>query len=161
MGCYVPAESYSGTIIDRIFTRLGAFDNMLANKSTFFVELEETSQIIRYASSKSLVIVDELGRGTSTFDGYALARAVLNHLVNRIRCISMFTTHYRWLVDDPAFKFNQSVQLCTMLVKRKKDIEGEEADECSERAIVFLYKFIHGVSDSSFGIGVGEMAGLP
>ena len=70
------------------------------HKSTFFIELEETEMILREATPKSLVIVDELGRGTSTFDGYAIAKATLNHLLMRTACLSMFTTHYRWLVND-------------------------------------------------------------
>ena len=119
---------------------------------------------MRHATSKSLVIVDELGRGTSTYDGYALARATLTHLVDRIKCLTLFTTHYRWLVDDPSFKSNPKVKMYTLLVKRKRDMEeynDEDGNPTDSRAIVFLYKFIMGAADTSFGVGVAEMAGLP
>ena len=89
----------------------------MANKSTFYVELEETNQILQKATKKSLVIVDELGRGTSTFDGYSLAKAVLNHLVRKMYCLTMFTTHYRWLVDD--YIDDPDIALYTMLIKKQ------------------------------------------
>lgn len=80
IGCYVPADSCEFTLVDQIFTRIGASDNILENKSTFFLELEETKNILDNATENSLIIMDELGRGTSTFDGYALAYSVMNHL---------------------------------------------------------------------------------
>ena len=92
------------TVVDRVFTRIGASDRILENKSTFFVELEETKAICELATPNSLVIMDELGRGTSTFDGYAIAHSVLNYLIKEIRCRTLFTTHYHMLVDD--FKGN-------------------------------------------------------
>ena len=109
----MPAESYTATLIDRIFTRIGAQDQILSNKSTFFVELEETNQILQQASHKSLVIVDELGRGTSTYDGYALAKACLNYIVRKLRCLTLFTTHYHWLIDD--YTNDEQIALYTML----------------------------------------------
>jgi DNA mismatch repair protein MSH6 len=81
MGSFVPAQSLTMTIVDRIFTRLGASDRILESKSTFFVEMEETSEILKYATQNSLIILDELGRGTSTFDGYAIAHAVMKNLI--------------------------------------------------------------------------------
>ncbi len=96
----MPAESFTLTPVDRIFTRIGASDRILEGKSTFYVEMEETRNIIQFATFKSLAIVDELGRGTSTFDGYAIAHAVLNHIVYKIRCRSLFSTHYHMLLDD-------------------------------------------------------------
>lgn len=80
MGCFVPAESLKLTPVDRVFTRIGASDRILEGKSTFFVEMEETSSIIKQATKRSLVIIDELGRGTSTFDGYSIAHAVLKYI---------------------------------------------------------------------------------
>lgn len=100
IGCFVPAESVTLTPVDRIFTRIGASDRILEGKSTFYVEMEETRNIISFATFKSLAIVDELGRGTSTFDGYSIAHAVLKYLVNRIKCRSLFSTHYHMLLDD-------------------------------------------------------------
>lgn len=103
LGCYVAAESCTLTPVDRIFTRLGARDFIMAGKSTFFVELEETSKMLREATPNSLIIIDELGRGTSTFDGYAIAYSVLKHLQN-MQSRVMFSTHYHELCDE----FNQS-----------------------------------------------------
>lgn len=100
IGCYVPAESMTLTPVDRIFTRIGASDRILEGKSTFYVEMEETKNIIQFATNKSLAIVDELGRGTSTFDGYSIAHAVLKYLVNSINCRSLFSTHYHMLLDE-------------------------------------------------------------
>lgn len=88
------------TVVDRVFTRIGASDRILENKSTFFVELEETKAICELATRNSLVIMDELGRGTSTFDGYAIANSVLKYLVNKVSCRTLFTTHYHMLVND-------------------------------------------------------------
>ena len=100
IGCYVPAEKCRLTVVDRVFTRLGASDRILENKSTFFVELEETKTIIEQATKNSLVIMDELGRGTSTFDGYSIAHSVLTYLSTKVRCRTLFTTHYHMLVED-------------------------------------------------------------
>ena len=100
MGCFVPAESFTLTPVDRIFTRIGASDRILEGKSTFYVEMEETRNIIQFATFKSLAIVDELGRGTSTFDGYSIAHAVLKYIVYTLRCRSLFSTHYHMLLDE-------------------------------------------------------------
>jgi PREDICTED: similar to DNA mismatch repair protein muts len=99
IGCYVPAESCSMTLIDRIFTRLGAYDRIMEGESTFFVELSETSIILKHASNHSLVLLDELGRGTSTYDGTAIAAAVVQELIANINCRTIFSTHYHSLVD--------------------------------------------------------------
>lgn len=88
------------TPVDRVFTRIGASDRILEGKSTFYVEMEETKTILKFATYKSLAIVDELGRGTSTFDGYSIANAVLKHLVTKIKCRSLYSTHYHMLLDD-------------------------------------------------------------
>jgi len=96
----VAAESCRMTVVDRVFTRIGASDRILENKSTFFVELEETKAICELATPRSLVIMDELGRGTSTFDGYSIAHSVLRYLVDRVGCRTLFTTHYHMLVDE-------------------------------------------------------------
>ena len=100
MGCYVPADACEFTVVDSIFTRVGASDKILENKSTFYMELEETKYIIDHATKHSLIIMDELGRGTSTFDGYSLAHSVLKYLHNVNQSRLLFTTHYHWLVDD-------------------------------------------------------------
>lgn len=100
LGCYVPADECSLTPVDRIFTRVGASDRILQGQSTFFVELAETANILQHATSRSLVILDELGRGTSTFDGTAIAHAVVSFLVQRLQCRALFATHYHSLVED-------------------------------------------------------------
>merc|ERR1712024_331054 len=100
IGCYVAAESAKLTVVDRVFTRIGASDRILENKSTFFVELEEAKAICDLATPDSLIIMDELGRGTSTFDGYSIANSVLKYLIENASCRILFTTHYHMLVDD-------------------------------------------------------------
>ena len=142
IGCYVPAESCEFTVVDQIFTRIGASDRILENKSTFFLELEETKYLLDNSTPHSLIIMDELGRGTSTFDGYA----VLMYLNANIRPRVLFTTHYHWLVDD--FKNTKGVRLYKMSIRN--DGEG----------IIFEYRFVEGVSHLSFGVNVARMAGL-
>ena len=100
LGAYVPASKAVLSPVDRIFTRVGASDRILAGQSTFFVELAETSTILRHATKDSLVILDELGRGTSTFDGNAIAYAVTKHLTTAISCRALFATHYHTLCED-------------------------------------------------------------
>lgn len=100
IGCFVPAKSCTLSPVDRIFTRLGANDNIFAGQSTFMVELSETSNILHESTEKSLVILDELGRGTSTFDGLAIAQATLFYLIDKIGCLGLFATHYRQLAVD-------------------------------------------------------------
>eukprot|EP00842_Homolaphlyctis_polyrhiza_P001905 jgi/Hompol1/2715/HPOL_006146-RA len=149
MGCYVPARKCRLTPFDRIFTRIGANDNIMAGQSTFMVELSETSKIIREATPRSLVILDELGRGTSTFDGYAIAFAVLQHLVTRVRCLGLFSTHYGTLTSE--FESNPLVALMYM---------SFFADEAN-RQVTFLYKLANGSCPKSFGMNVATMADVP
>ena len=100
IGCYVPALSATLTPIDRIMSRLGANDNIFAAQSTFFVELSETKKILSEATPRSLVILDELGRGTSSYDGVAVAQAVLHHVASHIGCVGFFATHYHSLAAE-------------------------------------------------------------
>ena len=148
IGCWVPCASFQLTPVDRIFTRLGASDRILEGKSTFYVEMEETKNVISFATFKSLAILDELGRGTSTFDGYSIAHAVLNYLVKQIRCRCLFSTHYHMLLDD--FRGKPGVVSYHMSYK-----------ELSHKEIMFLYKFVKGECPMSFGINVARMAGIP
>ena len=117
--------------VDRIFTRLGASDRIMSGQSTFFVELSEASTIMNKATSKSLVIVDELGRGTSTFDGAAIASSVLRNLATKVRCRALFATHYYNLVDR--FDIHPDVQLGHMASHVDKDTNKQK--------ITFLYVF--------------------
>ncbi|KAF9936320.1 DNA mismatch repair protein msh6 [Modicella reniformis] len=149
LGGYVPAEMCRLTPIDRIFTRIGANDNILAGQSTFMVELSETSKILAEATERSMVILDELGRGTSTFDGYAIAYSVLHELSTRIGCLGLFSTHYGTLTTE--FERDPNVALKHMAC---------QVDQVN-REVTFLYKLVDGVCEKSYGMNVAHMAGVP
>jgi len=149
LGCYVPAEKCRLTPFDRIFTRIGANDNILAGQSTFMVELSETSKILAEATERSMVILDELGRGTSTFDGYAIAYSVLHELSTRIGCLGLFSTHYGTLTSE--FERDPNVALKHMAC---------QVDQVN-REVTFLYKLVEGVCEKSYGMNVAHMAGVP
>lgn len=144
-GSFVPASSAKIGIVDRIFCRVGASDNLAKGESTFLVEMTETARILRSATEKSLVIMDEVGRGTSTEDGLSIAWAVSEYLLNEIKCKTLFATHYHELtrLDHDAIK-----QLCMAV--------SENGSE-----IVFLRKVIEGASANSYGIHVARLAGIP
>ena len=149
LGCYVPAESCSLTPMDRIFTRIGASDNILAGHSTFMVELQETSRILSSATRHSLVILDELGRGTSTFDGFAIAYAVLHHLASNALGLCLFSTHYHSLTSEFADNAVVALKHMDSLIDR------------NNRTVAFLYTLVDGPSDKSHGMNVAAMAGVP
>ena len=148
-GSFVPARSAKLGIVDRIFARVGASDNIARGQSTFMVEMQETAAILHTATAKSLVILDEIGRGTATFDGLSLAWAVAEHLASndRARPRTIFATHYHELTD-----------LADALagVVNAHVTAREFRDE-----IVFLHKIVPGRSDRSYGIQVARLAGLP
>ncbi|SCU87385.1 LAFA_0E06414g1_1 [Lachancea sp. 'fantastica'] len=149
IGCYVPAESAVLTPIDRIMTRLGANDNILQGKSTFFVELSETKKILDTATNRSLLILDELGRGGSSSDGFAIAESVLHHVATHIQSLGFFATHYGGL--NMGFKHHPKVLPLKMSIL---------VDENS-RELTFLYKLTRGQSEGSFGMHVASMCGIP
>ncbi|KAF9528358.1 muts domain V-domain-containing protein [Crepidotus variabilis] len=149
MGMLVPAANARLSAVDMIATRMGAYDNMFSNASTFKVELDECCKILRNATPKSLVILDELGRGTSTFDGMAIASAVLHQLATHTLPLSFFATHYGSLTDDFAYHPNiRSMYMSTLVDDEKHEL-------------VFLYKLVNGVAESSFGTHVATLAGVP
>lgn len=152
IGSFVPASEASLTPIDAIFTRMGASDNMLEGKSTFFVELQETSLILSYATPRSLAILDELGRGTSTHDGFAIAYATLKYLVSKIGCFVLFITHYPSL-HLLHKEYPHCVQSYHIAYRREENQEQER--------ITFLYKLKPGIEDRSFGMNVASLANLP
>lgn len=154
MGCYVPAEVCRLTPIDRVFTRLGASDRIMSGESTFFVELSETASILRHATAHSLVLVDELGRGTATFDGTAIANAVVKELAENIKCRTLFSTHYHSLVED--YSQNVAVRLGHMAC-----MVENECEDPSQETITFLYKFIKGACPKSYGFNAARLANLP
>ncbi|KAL7558432.1 hypothetical protein ACA910_015774 [Epithemia clementina (nom. ined.)] len=162
IGSYVPAEECELTPVDRIYTRLGASDRILLGQSTFFVELSETSTALRGATSRSLVIMDELGRGTSTFDGTAIAFAAVKHLVERNKCLALFATHYHNLVDD--WSSHPLVRLGHMECMVESNNEGADEDASADGSpsrVTFLYTLGRGACPKSFGINVARLAGLP
>ncbi|KAH3972303.1 DNA mismatch repair protein [Parastagonospora nodorum] len=149
VGCYLPCTSAKLTPVDRIMSRLGANDNIFAAQSTFFVELSETQKILSEATPRSLVILDELGRGTSSYDGVAVAQAVLHDIASRVGCVGFFATHYRSLAKE--FEFHPEVQNKRMRI---------HVDE-SSKSITFLYKLEEGVAEGSFGMHCAAMCGIP
>ncbi|KAJ1818882.1 Mismatch repair protein msh3 [Coemansia sp. RSA 2675] len=157
-GSHVPARHAHLSIIDAIHTRIGASDNLMAGESTFMVEMRETAELMRQITPRSLVIIDELGRGTSTHDGAAIAYAVLDHLVSR-QPLTFFVTHYAHLVD--AFAANPLVRSCHMSFLEQQPKSADSAEEAAIANITFLYKLADGASADSFGLNVARMAGLP
>ncbi|ETW01726.1 hypothetical protein H310_06332 [Aphanomyces invadans] len=150
IGCFVPAEKCRLTPVDRIFTRLGASDRILAGQSTLFVELAETATILNHATRHSLVILDELGRGTSTFDGTAIAFGVVEHLLHTTGCRTMFATHYHSLVEEYLDHPKVSLGHMNCMV-----------DPTNEHKVVFLYKLADGICPKSYGLNVAKLADLP
>ncbi len=149
IGCFVPAKSANIGIVDRIFTRVGASDDLASGQSTFMVEMNEVANILRNATSNSLLILDEIGRGTSTFDGLSIAWAVIEHISNRklLGAKTLFATHYHELTELEG-KMNNVNNYC-IAVK-----------ECGDD-IVFLRKIVKGGADRSYGIQVAKLAGVP
>ncbi|XP_038592702.1 DNA mismatch repair protein Msh6 [Micropterus salmoides] len=154
LGCYVPAESLRFTPVDRVFTRLGASDRIMAGESTFFVELSETASILHHATKHSVVLLDELGRGTATYDGTAIASAVVKELAEKICCRTLFSTHYHSLVED--YANNPTVRLGHMAC-----MVENECEDPSQETITFLYKFISGACPKSYGFNAARLASLP
>jgi DNA mismatch repair protein MutS len=149
IGSYIPAEAARIGLVDRIFTRIGAQDDLATGQSTFMVEMVETATILHHATPRSLIILDEIGRGTSTYDGLAIARAVVEHLHNNRRCgaRTLFATHYHELVE--VAKMLPRVQCLNVAVSEE---EGH---------VVFLHKIVPGGADKSYGIHVAQLAGIP
>ena len=149
IGCFVPADSANIGIVDRIFTRVGASDDLASGQSTFMVEMNEVANILRNATKDSLLVLDEIGRGTSTFDGLSIAWAVIEHISNKklLGAKTLFATHYHELTELEG-KMNNVTNYC-IAVKEKGD------------DIVFLRKIIKGGADRSYGIQVAKLAGVP
>ena len=147
MGSFIPARQASICPVDKIFTRVGASDDLATGQSTFMVEMNEVAQILRYATKNSLIILDEVGRGTSTFDGMSIARAVMEYIHDRIKAKTLFATHYHQLIameQELSGVKNYSVAV----KERGKDI-------------VFLRRIVPGGTDRSYGVHVARLAGLP
>jgi DNA mismatch repair protein MutS len=149
VGCYVPVEAATIGLVDRIFTRIGAQDDLATGQSTFMVEMVETANILRHATQRSLVVLDEIGRGTSTYDGLAIARAIVEYLHQNPRCgaKTLFATHYHELVE--VARQLPHVRPVTVAVTEE---EGH---------VVFLRTLIAGSADRSYGVHVAQLAGIP
>ena len=149
VGCYVPCEAARMTPVDRIMSRLGAHDNIFAGQSTFMVELSETKKILSEATPRSLVILDELGRGTSSCDGVAVAQAVLHHVATHIGALGYFATHYHSLATE--FMHHPEIATKRMAVRVEHDV----------REVTFLYRLEPGVAEGSYGMHCAAMCGIP
>ena len=147
IGSYVPADVCDIMIFDQIFTRIGASDDLMSGQSTFMVEMLEANYAISHATKDSLILFDELGRGTATFDGMAIAQSIIEYVHQKIGCAMLFSTHYHELCDlDKTLKHLKNVHV------EAKEINGK---------ITFLHKVLDGGADKSYGINVASLAGLP
>jgi DNA mismatch repair protein MutS len=147
MGSFVPAESATLGVIDKCFSRVGAADDLARGRSTFMVEMVETATILHQSTERSLVILDEIGRGTATFDGLSIAWAVIEHLHNAIKCRALFATHYHELTA-----LTETLASLSCHVMKVKEWKGE---------LIFLHEVAKGTADRSYGIHVAKLAGLP
>lgn len=147
MGCYIPASEAGLPIFDKIFTRIGAMDDLFGGQSTFMVEMNETNHALQNATAQSLLLFDEIGRGTATYDGMALAEAIIEHVHDNIGAKTLFSTHYHEL---------------TGLEERLERLENIHVGAVEEDgSLVFLHKMLPGPSDKSYGVQVAQLAGLP
>lgn len=147
MGSYVPAKAAHFGVVDRLFSRVGASDDLARGQSTFMVEMIETAMILNNATDRSLVILDEVGRGTSTHDGLSIAWAVIEHLHNHLRCRGLFATHYHELT-----MLHTQLKHLYCATMRVKEWQNK---------VIFMHEMIEGVADKSYGLHVAEMAGVP
>ena len=147
IGSFVPAAEAEIGLVDRIFTRVGASDDLSRGQSTFLVEMNETANIIHHATQDSLVILDEIGRGTSTYDGLSIAWSVAEHLHDKIGALTLFATHYHELTEMA--RTHAAAKNFTVAVREWND------------EIVFLHRIVPGAADRSYGIQVARLAGLP
>jgi DNA mismatch repair protein MutS len=149
MGSFVPARSARIGIEDRVFTRIGASDDLASGQSTFMVEMSEVATILKYATSRSLLILDEIGRGTSTYDGMAIARSVLEYVADakKLGAKTLFATHYHEL--STLENVLPNVKNYNIAVKKRGD------------QMIFLRKIVPGATDDSYGVEVAKLAGLP
>jgi DNA mismatch repair protein MSH6 len=154
IGAWIPAEKIELSPVDAVFVRMGAKDHIMLGQSTFFVEISETAAALRRATSSSLVALDELGRGTATSDGSAIAAAVLEHLAHTIKCRGIFATHYHNVADAYRNDPQISIQHMACAVRESDDSSGVDD-------VVFLYQLSNGACPKSYGANVAKLAGLP
>jgi len=159
IGSFVPAQSATLGVFDAVYTRMGASDDIGRGRSTFMVELQEAAHVLKYATKRSLVILDELGRGTSTHDGMAIAYATLHHVVTALQSCTLFVTHYPTL-GELASTFATRINNVHMSYIENKTSEDEDSTR-DIPIITFLYKVTNGIADRSFGLNVARLAHLP
>ena len=147
IGCFVPCKSCVMPIFDKIFTRIGASDDLVSGESTFMVEMKEASNAISNATKNSLILFDELGRGTATYDGMSLAQAILEYIHDKIKAKTMFSTHYH--------------ELTTLSTTLTQLVNVHVATLEKDGDVTFLHKIAEGPADKSYGIHVAKIAGLP
>ncbi|MGX7106848.1 DNA mismatch repair protein MutS [Hutsoniella sourekii] len=147
IGCFVPAKKARLPLVDQIFTRIGSSDDISSGQSTFMVEMMETNTALKQATSRSLLLFDEIGRGTATYDGMALAEGIIHYLATQVKAITIFSTHYHELTD-----LESQIPSLKNIHVGAEEVEGH---------LVFLYKIISGPADKSYGLHVAKLAGLP
>ncbi|MBT4540939.1 DNA mismatch repair protein MutS [Candidatus Woesearchaeota archaeon] len=155
IGCFVPATKAEIGVVDRIFTRVGAHDDLTHGQSTFMVEMNETATILNNATDKSLIIMDEIGRGTSTFDGVSIAWSVAEYINEKIKAKTMFATHYHVLTKLEKLEGVKNYHIAVQ-ESNTRDINGQHKEE-----LIFLRKLQEGGTDKSFGVHVAKLAGMP
>jgi len=155
IGSFVPARSMTLSIVDRIFTRVGSSDEIMRGRSTFMVEMTETANILHNATRRSLVVLDELGRGTSTFDGLSLAWAITEHLANEIKCRCLVATHYHEMTE--LAQLLRGVRNYNVAVR---EVSSDGVPDNQEQGIVFLHRIVEGEASKSYGIHVAKLAGI-
>ncbi|CAM4670704.1 unnamed protein product [Lepidochelys kempii] len=163
IGSYVPAEESTVGVVDGIFTRMGAADNIYKGQSTFMEELTDTAEIIRRATSRSLIILDELGRGTSTHDGIAIAYATLEHFIRDVESLTLFVTHYPSVCDLEKIYPEQVGNYHMGFLVNEEESEQQKGSEDEENPefITFLYQITRGVAARSYGLNVAKLADVP
>ncbi|XP_039615196.1 DNA mismatch repair protein Msh3 isoform X3 [Polypterus senegalus] len=162
IGSFVPAEEAVVGIVDSIFTRMGAADNIYKGRSTFMEELSEASEILFKATSHSLVILDELGRGTSTHDGIAIAYATLEYFIKQVKSLTLFVTHYPLLCElEKQYPKNVSNFHMAFLLNEPESKDKETSDDLQPEFITFLYLLTRGAAARSYGLNVAKLAGIP
>jgi len=147
IGCFVPVDKMQWNIVDRIFTRVGASDNLSKGESTFMVEMSETANILNNSTMNSLIVLDEVGRGTSTYDGVAIAWSILEYIHSNIKCNTLFATHYHELID---------------LEKKYQGIKNYNVEVLDDNGeILFKHRILPGGTNQSYGVHVAKIAGIP